>query len=108
MNNKAWHISYISAMVGPCAATTDCGMMAWGDNGYSVRLLDMGNDGEKLLLHIDPKHTDELKIYQLVGYAANCDLPYSITAWAEFIEDEEQEISTAFLYQPSHPLFDNT
>ena len=105
MSKKAWHISYISAMVGPCAATTDCGMMAWGksdlfspefsDGGYSVRLLDMGNDGEKLLLHIDPEHTDELKIYQLVGYAVNCDLPYSITEWAEFMEDEEQDVGNA-------------
>jgi len=95
MSKKVWHISYISAMVGPCVATTDCGMMAWGNSGYSVRLLDMGNDGEKLLLHIDPKHTDELKIYQLVGYAVNCDLPYSITEWAEFMEDEQQEIGNA-------------
>ncbi len=76
MSKKAWHISYISAMVGPCAATTDCGMMVWGDGDY-------------------PEHTDELKIYQLVGYAINCDLPYSITEWAEFMEDEEQEIGNA-------------
>ena len=55
----------------------------------------MGNDGDELLLHIDPKHTDELKIYQLIGYAVNCDLPYSITEWAEFMEDEEQEIGNA-------------
>ncbi len=31
MSDKAWHISYLSAIVGPCAATTDDGCMAWED-----------------------------------------------------------------------------
>ena len=85
MSNKAWHISYISAMAGPCTATSECGMMAWSnDNDYSVRLLDMNNDGEKLLIHIDPETTDEMLSYQLAGYAAANDLPFSITPWEQF------------------------
>jgi len=97
MSNKAWHISYISAMVGPCTATTEDGDMAWGEGSdYSVRLLDMDNDGEKLLLHIDPSvliddKLDELKTYQLVGYAIHHDLPYSVTPWDEFISDDERD-----------------
>jgi len=92
MSRKAWHISYISAMVGPCTATTEGGDMAWGDGDYSVRLLDMDNDGEKLLLHIDPSVlVDELKTYQLIGYAIHHDLPYSVTQWDEFISDDERD-----------------
>lgn len=92
MSKKAWHISYISAMVGPCTATTEGGDMAWGDgDDYSVRLLDMGNDGERLLLHIDPSVVDELKTYQLIGYAIHHDLPYSVTRWDEFISDDERD-----------------
>ena len=35
MSDKAWHISYLSAIVGPCAATTDDGCMAWEDEEKS-------------------------------------------------------------------------
>ena len=92
MSKKAWNISYISAMVGPCTAMTKDGDMAWGDGDYSVRLLDMDNDGEKLLLHIDPSVlVDELKTYQLIGYAIYHDLPYSVTQWDEFMSDDERD-----------------
>lgn len=92
MSKKAWHISYISAMVGPCTATTEGGDMAWGDGSdYTARLLDMDNDGEKLLLHIDPSVVDELKTYQLIGYAIHHDLPYSVTQWDEFMSDDERD-----------------
>ena len=93
MSNKAWNISYISAMVGPCTATTEDGDMAWGNgDDYSVRLLDMDKDGERLLLHIDPSVlVDELKTYQLIGYAIHHDLPYSVTEWDEFISEDERD-----------------
>ena len=85
MSKKAWHISYISAMAGPCTATSEHGMMAWSnDDDYTVRLLDMDNDGEKLLLHIDSETTDEMLSYQLVGYAVINDLPFSTTTWDQF------------------------
>ena len=48
MSTKAWHISYLSAIVGPCAATTDDGCMAWGDENdeinFVMRLLDRDNN----------------------------------------------------------------
>ena len=47
MSDKAWHISYLSAIVGPCAATTDDGCMAWEDaekSDFVMRLLDRDND----------------------------------------------------------------
>ena len=50
MSDKAWHISYLSAIVGPCAATTDDGCMAWEDeekSDFVMRLLDRDNDGQK-------------------------------------------------------------
>ena len=91
MFNKTWHIAYISSIAGAFGITptaiSESGMIAWsGYDEYSVRLLDMDNDGEKLLLHIDPETTDENLSYQLAGYAAVNDLPFSITPWEQFYD----------------------
>jgi len=83
MSDKAWHISYLSAIVGPCAATTDDGCMAWEDtekSDFVMRLLDRDNDAKNLLLVIQPE-MNELAIYTLTGYCVANDLPYMIKDW---------------------------
>jgi len=83
MSNKAWHISYLSAIVGPCTATTDDGCMAWADgsfDGFILRLLDKDNNGGELLLVIQPE-MNELAIYTVTGYCVANDLPYMIKDW---------------------------
>ena len=80
MNDKDWHISYLSAIVGPCAATTPDGCMAWEDkeeSDFVMRLLDRDNDGKNLLVVIQPE-MNELAIYTVTGYCVANDLPYMI------------------------------
>ena len=94
MSDKAWHISYLSAIVGPCAATTDDGCMAWGDENdeinFVMRLLDRDNNAENLLLVIQPE-MDEIQIYTLTGYCISNDLPYMIKDWDALSEEGRKE-----------------
>jgi len=94
MSNKAWHISYLSAIVGPCAATTDDGCMAWSDENdeinFVMRLLDRDNNAESLLLVIQPE-MDEIQIYTLTGYCISNDLPYMIKDWDALSEEGRKE-----------------
>jgi len=93
MSDKAWHISYLSAIVGPCAATTDDGCMAWEDtekSDFVMRLLDRDNDAKNLLLVIQPE-MNELAIYTLTGYCANHDLPYMIKDWDTLSAEGQKE-----------------
>ena len=92
MSDKAWHISYLSAIVGPCAATTDDGCMAWDDDesDFVMRLLDRDNDAKNLLLVIQPE-MNELAIYTLTGYCVANDLPYMIKDWDALSEEGRKE-----------------
>ena len=94
MSTKAWHISYLSAIVGPCAATTDDGCMAWSDENdeinFVMRLLDRDNNAENLLLVIQPE-MDEIQIYTLTGYCISNGLPYMIKDWDALSEEGQKE-----------------
>ena len=93
MSDKAWHISYLSAIIGPCAATTDDGCMAWEDvekSGFVMRLLDRDNDGKNLLVVIQPE-IDELQLYTVTGYCVANDLPYMIKDWDALSEEGQKE-----------------
>ena len=92
MSDKAWHISYLSAIVGPCAATTDDGCMAWDDDesDFVMRLLDRDNDAKNLLLVIQPE-MNELAIYTLTGYCVANDLPYMIKDWDALSAEGQKE-----------------
>jgi hypothetical protein len=93
MSDKAWHISYLSAIVGPCAATTDDGCMAWEDaekSDFVMRLLDRDNDAKNLLLVIQPE-MNELAIYTLTGYCVANDLPYMIKDWDTLSAEGQKE-----------------
>tara|TARA_R110000824_G_C14953896_1_gene651241 strand:+ start:412 stop:708 length:297 start_codon:yes stop_codon:yes gene_type:complete len=92
MSTKAWHISYLSAIVGPCTATTNDGCMAWADeeSGFVMRLLDRDNKAENLLLVIQPE-MDEMQVYTLTGYCISNDLPYLIKDWDDLSEEGQKE-----------------
>ena len=92
MSTKAWHISYLSAIVGPCTATTNDGCMAWADeeSGFVMRLLDKDNKAENLLLVIQPE-MDEMQVYTLTGYCISNDLPYLIKDWDDLSEEGQKE-----------------
>ena len=93
MNDKDWHISYLSAIVGPCAATTPDGCMAWEDkeeSDFVMRLLDRDNDAKNLLLVIQPE-MNELAIYTLTGYCVANDLPYMIKDWDTLSAEGQKE-----------------
>ena len=94
MSNKDWHISYLSAIIGPCAATTDDGGMAWSDDndeiGFVMRLLDRDNNAKNLLLVIQPE-MNELAIYTVTGYCVANDLPYMIKDWDALSEEGQKE-----------------
>lgn len=93
MNDKDWHISYLSAIVGPCAATTPDGCMAWEDkeeSDFVMRLLDRDNDAKNLLLVIQPE-MNELAIYTVTGYCVANDLPYMIKDWDTLSAEGQKE-----------------
>jgi len=93
MSNKAWHISYLSAIVGPCTATTDDGCMAWADgsfDGFILRLLDKDNNGGELLLVIQPE-MDEIQMFTLVGYCTANSLNYIIKDWDDLCDEGKEE-----------------
>ena len=93
MSDKAWHISYLSAIVGPCAATTDDGCMAWEDeekSDFVMRILDRDNDGKNLLAVIQPE-MNELALYTVTGYCVANDLPYLIKDWDALSEEGQKE-----------------
>ena len=92
MSDKAWHISYLSAIVGPCAATTDDGCMAWDDDesDFVMRLLDRDNDAKNLLVVIQPE-MNELQLYTVSGYCVANDLPYMIKDWDALSEEGRKE-----------------
>tara|TARA_R110000751_G_scaffold261280_1_gene360632 strand:- start:439 stop:735 length:297 start_codon:yes stop_codon:yes gene_type:complete len=92
MSEKAWHISYLSAIVGPCSATTDDGCMAWSDDesGFLMRLLDRDNKGIDLMLIIQPE-MPEITIYTLSGYCVANNLKYLIKDWDSLSEEGQKE-----------------
>jgi len=92
MSTKAWHISYLSAIVGPCTATTNDGCMAWADeeSGFVMRLLDRENKGTDLMLVIQPE-MDEMQVYTLTGYCISNDLKYLIKDWDELASQKDEE-----------------
>ena len=92
MSIKAWHISYLSAIVGPCAATTNDGCMAWSndESDFVMRLLDRENKGTDLMLVIQPE-MDEITIYTLSGYCAANNLKYLIKDWDELASQKDEE-----------------
>ena len=93
MSDKAWHISYLSAIVGPCAATTEDGCMAWEDeekSDFVMRLLDRDNDGKNLLAVIQPE-MNELALYTVTGYCVANDLPYMIKDWDTLSAEGQKE-----------------
>ena len=50
-------------------------------------LIDDDAQVEGMLIHIDPDHVSDSLIYSVIGYCATHGMPYSITSWADFIND---------------------
>ena len=88
MEKKFAAISFISSIAGEYTAYCE-DMIAWHNGSdYHIRfLIDDDAQVEGMLIHIDPDHASDNLIYSVIGYCVTHGMPYSITSWADFIND---------------------
>ena len=92
MINKLWLVSELSAILGTCTAITENhAMIAWtiGD-GYAVRLLDLDETNDKLLVHVEEYsslyYPDKTK--DVMEFLQSNDYNYSFSNWEVFMEQD--------------------